>query len=46
MNSRPDLRRKYESVKDAAHAAEPADAEKYNLTKEYIFQEILNDVKS
>lgn len=42
LNSRKDLRRKYEAVKIDAHAAEPENPEKYNQRKENIFREILD----
>ena len=40
LNSRPDLRRKYEYAKDRAHSVAPTDPEAYNREKASIIQEI------
>lgn len=40
LNSRPDLRRKYEDAKDRAHAVDPANPQVYNKEKETVIQEI------
>jgi GrpB-like predicted nucleotidyltransferase (UPF0157 family) len=40
LDSRPDLRLKYEAAKDRAHAIDPADPQVYNREKEAVIREI------
>lgn len=40
LNRRPDLRKRYETAKDHAHAIDPVNPENYNRAKEAIIKEI------